>query len=142
LPRIAAGDADLRAQDDRQASLAPPLRKEDGRLDFTQPARAVAARARGVDPWPGATAILDGEPIKLFHPRVVDPPPAAPPPLTTIAPAPAAPGRVLAAGAGGLLVACGEGAVAFAELQLPGRKRLPASGVLNGHPIPVGTLLA
>jgi methionyl-tRNA formyltransferase len=60
LPRVVAGDVTLAMQDDSQATLAPPLQKEDGRLDFTQTARAVSARARGVDPWPGASALLDG----------------------------------------------------------------------------------
>jgi methionyl-tRNA formyltransferase len=135
LPHIAAGAVTLQPQDDTQATLAPPLKKEDGRLDFTQPARAVSARARGVDPWPGATALLDGEVIKLFQPRVVAQITTAP---TT---APARPGRVLGAGAGGLIIGCGDGAVAFAELQLPGRKRLPASVVLNGRPILPDTVI-
>jgi len=134
LPRIAAGAVTPREQDHARATLAPPLRKEDGRLDFAQPARAVSARARGVDPWPGATATLDGEMIKLFTPRVVAP--AGP------APAAVRPGRVLGAGPDGLMIGCGDGGVvAFAELQLPGRKRLPAGVVLNGRPIPPDTLL-
>jgi methionyl-tRNA formyltransferase len=137
LPRIAAGQASLVAQDDRQATLAPPLEKEDGRLDFTQPARAVSARARGVDPWPGATAILDGEVVKLFRPRVVAAPEIAPSPASV---SPGA-GRVVGAGPDGLVVACGDGAVAFGELQLPGRKRLPAGVVLNGRPLAPGTRL-
>ena len=137
LPRIAAGTVALREQDHAHATLAPPLKKEDGRLDFTQPARAVSARARGVDPWPGATATLDGEVIKLFQPRVVTVPVAV-----TGGAAAARPGRVLGAGAEGLIVGCGDGgAVAFGELQLPGRKRLPASMVLNGRPILPDTLL-
>jgi methionyl-tRNA formyltransferase len=41
----------------------------------------------------------------------------------------------------GLMVACGEGAVAFGELQLPGRKRLPAAAVVAGRPIAPGTAL-
>ena len=134
LPRIATGAVTLREQDHARATLAPPLRKEDGRLDFTQPARAVSARARGVDPWPGATAILDAEVIKLFQPRVVA--------IAGLAPARVRPGRVVDAGAAGLVIGCGEGgAVAFGELQLPGRKRLPAGVVLNGRPIPPDTLL-
>jgi methionyl-tRNA formyltransferase len=48
---------------------------------------------------------------------------------------------LLGAGAQGLSIACGEGAVVFAELQLPGRKRLPASAVLAGQALPVGTVL-
>jgi len=90
----------------------------------------VSAQARGVDPWPGATAALDGEPLRLFRPRVV---------AEAGARAPA--GEVLAVGPQGLEVACGEGAIAFAELQLPGRKRLPAAAVVAGRPIPPGTQL-
>jgi methionyl-tRNA formyltransferase len=137
LPRIAAGQAPLVAQDDRAATLAPPLEKEDGRLDFSQPARAVSARARGVDPWPGATARLDGEVIKLFRPRVV----GAREIESVATPAPAGAGSVLGAGPDGLIVACGDGAVAFAEMQLPGRKRLATGVVLNGRPIAPGARL-
>jgi methionyl-tRNA formyltransferase len=135
LPRIAAGQVALAAQDDAASTLAPPLEKDDGRLDFTQPARAVSARARGVDPWPGATAVLDGEAIKLYRPRV-----AAAGALASARVA-APPGTVLRADGDGLVIACGEGAVAFGELQLPGRKRLPSGVVLNGHAIEPGTRL-
>ena len=142
LPRIAAVALTLREQDHARATLAPPLKKEDGRLDFAQPARVVSARARGVDPWPGATAKLDGETIKLFNPCVVA--------LAGPAAAAVRPGRVLGAGPDGLrdglrdglIIGCGDtNAVAFGELQLPGRKRLPVSVVLNGRPIPPDTLL-
>ena len=135
LPRIAAGQVTLAAQDDAGATLAPPLEKDDGRLDFAQPARAVSARARGVDPWPGATALLDGEVVKLFRPRVV--------PAGDLLPVRAAaqPGTVLRADGDGLVIACGDGAAAFGELQLPGRKRLPTGVVLNGHAIEPGTRL-
>ena len=129
LPAIAGGGIALARQDDAAATLAPPLAKSDGRLRFDAAARAVSAQARGVDPWPGATALLDGEPLKLFAPRVVDA-------------GGGRPGEVLGLRAEGLAVACGEGAVAFAELQLAGRRRMPAAAVLTGHAIAPGTLLA
>jgi methionyl-tRNA formyltransferase len=136
LPRIAAGRVTLVAQDDAASTLAPPLEKEDGRLDFAQPSGAVSARARGVDPWPGATTLLDGQVIKVFRPRVVQAGVHAS--ARVVAP----PGTVLRAdGDDGLVVACGDGAVTFGELQLPGRKRLPTGVVLNGHPIEPGTRL-
>ncbi|HVR64150.1 MAG TPA: methionyl-tRNA formyltransferase [Polyangia bacterium] len=135
LPAIAAGGVRLQAQDDGAATLAPLLQKEDGHLDFTQPARAVSARARGVDPWPGAFAWLeqpggDRQPLKLFAPRV----------LAGATPGP--PGAIAGAAPEGLVVTCGGGAqagagavaVAFAELQMPGRKRLPAAAALAGNP--------
>jgi methionyl-tRNA formyltransferase len=89
----------------------------------------VSAQARGVDPWPGATAMLGDEVLRLFAPRVLDGVAGAPP------------GTVLPPRPEGLPVACADGAVAFAELQLPGRRRLPAAAVLAGRPIPPGTRL-
>jgi methionyl-tRNA formyltransferase len=125
IPRLVEGVTAV-PQDHARHTLAPMLKKEDGWLDFSAPAREVSARARGVDPWPGPTAVLDGEPIKLFAPRVVA--------------GQGAPGTVVGAGEV-LTVACGSEAVAFGELQLPGRKRLPVPAVLAGRPIPAGTKL-
>jgi methionyl-tRNA formyltransferase len=127
LPPIERGEVAPETQDETRASLAPLLQKTHGLIDFERPARLVSAQARGVDPWPGPTAILDGEPVKLFRPSVT--------------PGRGLPGEVLASDSQGLLVACGEGAVAFAELQLSGRKRLPAAAVLAGRAIPVGSRL-
>jgi len=129
LPAILDGAVTLAPQDDAAATLAPPLLKEDGRLRFDVPARAVSARARGCDPWPGATALLDAEPLRVFGPRVLAGPPGA------------APGAVVGLRAEGLVVACADAAVAFAELQLPGRKRLPAAAFLAGRPVAPGTSL-
>jgi methionyl-tRNA formyltransferase len=143
LPAILAGEVALTPQDEAAHTLAPPLSKADGRLHFDRPARMVSAQARGVDPWPGATALLDGEVIRLFKPVVLDPAPGT---------GDQRPGVVIGfhqarvgdAPLGVLAVACGdpEGArVGFAELQLPGRRRLPAAAVLAGRPIPAGTRL-
>jgi methionyl-tRNA formyltransferase len=128
LPRIADGSVALQPQDHSAATLAPLLKKEDGILDFAAPARLVSARARGVDPWPGATVSLAGEPMRVFGPNVI--------------PGQGAPGEVLGHGTLGLEVACGQDAIAFAELQLPGRKRMAAAAVLAGHSIPPGTQLS
>jgi methionyl-tRNA formyltransferase len=129
LPAILDGSVVLVRQDDAAATLAPPLVKEDGRLRFDVPARAVSARARGVDPWPGPTALLDGEPLRVFGPRVLG------------GAAGAAAGAVLGLRPEGLAVACADAPIAFAELQLAGRKRLPAAAVLAGRAIPPGTSL-
>jgi len=116
-----------RKQDDALATAAPPLDKEDGRVRWDEPAARVRDRVRAVDPWPGAFTLLDGEPLKLWRARVSS--------------GGGEPGRVLGADRDGLHVACGEGAVAIGELQLPGRKRLPAAALLAGRPIPPGTTL-
>jgi methionyl-tRNA formyltransferase len=127
LPRIADGSVTLQAQDEAGATLAPPMKKEDGYLELGAPAAEVSAQARGVDPWPGATVLHLDEPMKVFGARVID--------------GQGTPGEVQGLVPQGLAVACGGGTVAFAELQFPGRKRLPAAAVLAGHPIPVGTRL-
>ena len=74
--------------------------------------------------------MLDGEPLKLFAPRVVD------------GSAAGRPGEVLGLRPEGLEIACAGGAIAFGELQLPGRRRLPAGGGARRPPIPAGTVLA
>jgi methionyl-tRNA formyltransferase len=127
LPAIGDGSIVLRPQDDAAATLAPPLTKADGLLRWEQPARLVSAQGRGVDPWPGATTTLAGEPLKLFAPRVV----------TGGA---EGPGVVVEVGEHGLVVGCGERtAVAFAELQFPGKRRM-AAGLARDR-VPRGTRL-
>lgn len=110
--------------------MAPLLTKEHGRIDFTRPAHLVSGHIRAVDPWPGAFTYASNRPeelIKLFQPTCV---------AQT-----GNPGEVLGLSAQGLLVACGEGAVAIAELQAAGRKRLKAQDFVAGFPVPVGTVL-
>jgi methionyl-tRNA formyltransferase len=124
---IAAGTAQPVAQDHAAATHAPMLAKSDGAIDFSQPARAVAARIRGVDPWPGAQAMLRGQLTKLFRARP--------------APGSGAPGSVLAVDAAGLVVACGEGAVLIREIQASGRKRMAAAQFAAGRGIAVGDVL-
>ena len=137
LPAIAGGTVVVEPQNDAQATLAPILRKEDGRLDFTQASRAVSARARGVDPWPGATALLAGEPLKLFSPRVPDGVPDG----SDVRAIGGAPGTVVAIDAAGLWVACADRAIVFAEVQLAGRKRMTASAAAAGRALTTGVQL-
>ncbi|MDA2917659.1 methionyl-tRNA formyltransferase, partial [Nitrospinae bacterium AH_259_B05_G02_I21] len=53
-----------------QATFAPLLAKEDGRLDWSEPAETLVNRVRGVTPWPGATTTLDGTPLKVWRATV------------------------------------------------------------------------
>ena len=124
---LVAGRLAPTPQDDALATLAPMLDKETGRLDFAAGARAVCDRVRGCDPWPGAFTTLDGEVVKVFAARRVSGSGAA--------------GIVLDVDRDGLLVGCGDGAVALGELQLAGRKRMAARALVQGRPIPRGTRL-
>jgi methionyl-tRNA formyltransferase len=125
---LAAGTVRAVPQDHAGATHAPMLAKTDGVIDFAQPAESVAARIRGVDPWPGAQAMLRGQPVKLFRARAVDGTGAA--------------GAVLAIDGEGARVACGQGAVVIRELQAPGRKRMAVSAFAAGRGIAVGDVLA
>jgi len=124
---LVAGKLEPTPQDHTEATMAPMLDKETGRVDFSVGARRVRDLVRGCDPWPSAYTLLDGQPLKLFQPKVV----------SGRGPA----GEVLGADRDGLLVGCGEDVVAFGALQLPGRKRMAAAALLAGKPIPVGTRL-
>jgi methionyl-tRNA formyltransferase len=127
---LAAGTLQAVPQDHARATHAPMLTKADGAIDFAQPARAVAARIRGVDPWPGAHAQLRGQTVKLFRARADD------------TGAPRDPGTVVELGPAGARVACREGTVWIRELQAAGRKRLTAAQFAAGRGIAVGDVLA
>jgi methionyl-tRNA formyltransferase len=124
------GSVAPRPQPAEGVSMAPMLSKVDGVVSFAASAVEVDRRIRGLDPWPGASTTLAGAPLKLFASR--------------LAPGQGGgrPGEVLGADRRGLLVACGEGEAIFvAELQLAGKKRMAATALVAGHPIPAGTLL-
>jgi methionyl-tRNA formyltransferase len=127
LGRLKAGTLTEEPQDGTQATLAPRLSKDEGRVDFSRRAPEVRDHVRGVDPWPGAFTTHRGERLALFAPKLVS--------------GSGTPGTVMGADRDGLIVACGDGAVAFAELQAPGRKRLGAAAFLAGRPVPPGTAL-
>jgi methionyl-tRNA formyltransferase len=135
LPAIVSGTANLQRQDDSAATLAPLLAKGDGILNFDQPARLVSAQARGVDPWPGATTTLGGESLKLFAPRVI------PADAGAVASGREGPGLIRDVTSDGLFVSCADdrNLIAFAEIQFPGKRRMPAA--LARERLPAGTRL-
>ena len=129
LARLCAGTLVREKQDDALSCYAPMLKKEQGQLDWSRPALELHNRVRGLDPWPGAYTFLAGEPLKLARTRPGDEAHAG------------APGTVLGADTAGVRIACGQGVLTVGELQLPGRKRLPAAEFLRGCALPAGTRL-
>jgi methionyl-tRNA formyltransferase len=125
LPHWLAGEIEPTPQDESRATMTRLIRKEDGLLDWTQPAELVARQVRACNPWPGAYTYWNGQQLKVLRARVVDPG---------------------AAGAGrrsgdnyllpemGLTVACGAGALALAVVQFQGKRALPAADLLRGYP--------
>ncbi|WP_412060542.1 methionyl-tRNA formyltransferase [Rubrivirga sp. IMCC45206] len=115
--RIAAGTAVGEPQDDTLASPAPKIFREDGRLDWTQPAVRVHNHVRALAPVPGAWTEWDGETLKILQ--------------TTPTEGGGEPGAVTV-DEGRIVVACGEGAVEVLALQRQGKRRLDAADFLNG----------
>jgi methionyl-tRNA formyltransferase len=110
-----------RPQDASQASLAPILKKEDGRIDWSRPAVEIHNRARGFQPWPGVHTTFRGQALNVRKTRLA------------AESASAAPGTVVFARKR-LLVACGAGTcLELAELQLEGRQKMSAADFLNGQ---------
>jgi methionyl-tRNA formyltransferase len=129
LVKLAAGELKPTPQDNAEASHARMLTKADGAIDFAQAPDLVAARIRGVDPWPGARATLRGETLKLFRATMTD------------GTAGRLPGTVIAIDARGAHVSCKGGVIAIRELQAPGRKRITAQQFAAGRGIEVGDKL-
>jgi methionyl-tRNA formyltransferase len=106
------------------AVRAPILKKGDGKIDFQQPAVAIERRIRGFRPWPGSYTQLGGHRVGVQH--------------AAVGTSQGAPGTVLAAGAGGIEVACGEGSLWLIEVQPEGKRVMTAQQFLAGHPLAVG----
>jgi len=114
-------------QDDALTCYAPMLKKEDGLIDWGKDAPGIKNLVRGMTPWPGAFSYLDDKILKLYR--------------VQSASGTGAPGEVLAAGRDGIEIACGAGSVIIHELQLEGKKRLPAAEFLAGCKLEPGALL-
>jgi methionyl-tRNA formyltransferase len=110
-------------QDNSQASLAPMIKKEDGRIDWSLTAPQIYNRVRGFDPWPGAYTTFRGQ---LCH--IWGRPSPAPPNASPNEP----PGTLVSLGSE-LLAACGGATwLRLDSVQLEGRKRVPARDFAHG----------
>jgi methionyl-tRNA formyltransferase len=129
LPAWLEGSLSPAPQDASQATYAPALRKEDGRVDWGLPAEDVWRRVRAFAPWPGAFTYLDGQPLRLLDtwPLAVE---DEGQPAGTVVPCPlgAAPPEQA-----GFAVVTGRGLLAIMRLQLAGRRALPATDFLRGQ---------
>ena len=130
LDDLARGVAVATPQAEVGATHARMLEKAEGECGFDRPATVVSAHVRGVDPWPGAVASRAGVALKLFGASV-----------GADRPADAAVGQVVRIDAAGAHVACADGVVIIAELQLAGRKRMAAAQLAAGRAIAVGDVL-
>jgi methionyl-tRNA formyltransferase len=129
LKQLQAGTLVARDQDERLASAAPMLEKEDGLIDWSRPAAEIERRVRGFDPWPGSFTHVGGKLLKVHRARV------------TSADAGGSPGEVMRADAAGFWVATSAGALALEEVQLENKKRLAGTEFIKGARIKIGDRL-
>jgi methionyl-tRNA formyltransferase len=108
------------------ATYAAKIDKKEAWIDWTQPADVLARRVRAFDPYPVASTLVRGTPVKLWRASAV--------PWSSTAD----PGTVVAADPGGVTIACGAGALRVTELQRAGFKRLAAREFLAGLPVRPG----
>lgn len=131
LIRTLAGIATIipEKQDASQATMARILTKEDGRVSFARSAREIHCRARGFEPWPGATATFRGQPLGLGRMKLA-------PERRGLTP-----GELLVQQQR-LWVGCAEDTVLeLLEVQPPGKKRIAVADFLNGARIQQGERL-
>ena len=126
LRDIENGTAPRTPQNHSEASYVKMLDKSYSPIDWSKSARGVIKWIYGLQPWPTATAELDGNVYKIFAAEY------------TTTHTDKAPGSVVSTGKSGIEIACGGGeTVMITELQAPGKKRMSAADFLRGHNIPV-----
>lgn len=130
IDQIQAGTATRTPQKEEDVLYVSKLSKDDGRIDWTLPAKVLCNRVRGFYPWPGTFCRLAAEGdarLKLHEVAVEE--------------GQGAPGEVVVLGKNGPLIATGEGALRLLQVQPPGKKPMSGGDFLNGHGLRVGDRL-
>jgi methionyl-tRNA formyltransferase len=126
LPRWLSGEIVPTPQDASRATQARLIRKEDGRIDWSQPAIEIERQVRAYLPWPSAHTSFRGEMLKVLRARV--------------APGQGQPGKVMRLPEG-IAVATGDGVLVLDEVQLAGKKPLSSEAFVRGQRDFVGSVL-
>jgi methionyl-tRNA formyltransferase len=126
VDHLSLGPVEEMPQDDRQATYASRLTKEDGLIDWSRPAQDVHNLIRGMHPWPNAFSFMSGQRLILLRSRVDD--------RTHHL----APGTILGVGADALDVAAGSGVVLVREVQAEGKRPMSVRDFLSGHRLSAG----
>jgi methionyl-tRNA formyltransferase len=132
LPRFVRGELAPKKQNDADATTAPLLEKEMGRIDWAQTAQRVHDHVRGMNPWPMAFTILREKRVIVHRTKKV---------TGAIAAAAAKPGTVVLADKSRVVVACAQGHVSLERAQLEGRKAVSGAELFLGRGIAEGDVL-
>ena len=106
-------------QDDALSTYAPLLDKEVGRIDWKKSAQEIHDLVRGLNSWPGAYTMLEGQKFKIWRTRLAE--------------GTAEPGEIVSVTKQGLLVGTGEGMLEILEVQAPSKKKMAAGDYVRGH---------
>ena len=128
LPRWTRAEIQPRPQDDSQATLCKPIRKESGRMDWNQPADVLERAVRAYAPWPGTFTFWNGTLLKIVSARALARQTSAPP------------GAVLST-PDGPAVATASGLLLLIVTQLEGRRALPSAEFMRGQRDFIGATL-
>ena len=115
-------------QDHSKATYAPPLKKEDGHIDWRKDAREINLQVRAFNPWPGAFTRLEGRLLKIVKGELRKGKPGL------------KAGAVIWVSSDSMEVETGKDSFIIKEVQLEGKKRMNVRDFLSGYPIPMGTV--
>jgi methionyl-tRNA formyltransferase len=135
LPALERGTLRAEPQPAEGASYAAKLDKREARLDWQRSAAELSRQIRAFNPWPVAETRWDGRRVRLWQAHVAGAPSVAALGVATGSAAAPAAGTVLGFTGDALLVACGQQVLAVTELQLEGRRALPAAEFVRGQPL-------
>jgi len=126
IPGYLAGNITPQPQPAHGVSYAPKITKQDGQIDWSQPASVIWNKVRGLTPWPGAFTFISagGQPLRLKILKAI------------VEPIAAEPGRVVRADKDGILTGCGKDALKILQLQIEGGRPLNPQQFLAGHELP------
>ena len=120
LRLLTAKSAPRIPHDNAQATYAPKLKRDDGRIDWSEPAEVIERKIRAFNPWPGAFIKLGDRNLKVFSASLVN--------------RSGKPGEILRSEKE-LVIGAGNDALALGEVQLEGKKRMSAAEFLRGYPL-------
>ncbi|HPC15455.1 MAG TPA: methionyl-tRNA formyltransferase [Candidatus Hydrogenedentes bacterium] len=130
LDLLASGKAVFTPQDHARATVTRMLEKADGQIQWAQPAAAIHNLVRAALPWPVAHCRFKGEICRIYRTHL-ESEECLPSPLP-------APGTVIRVERDRAIVACGKGAIAILEIQMPGKKPMGMDAFMRGRPVNIG----
>jgi methionyl-tRNA formyltransferase len=124
LDLLAKGNAPRTPQDNSVATFAPKLKRENGKIDWSDAAEVIERKIRAFNPWPGAFTLVTDKSGRQLRMKILD---------AGIVELKGRPGEILRAHPGELVVGAGKNALSVGHVQLEGKWRMSTSDFIRGH---------